>query len=106
MTSLTADMIVQLIEKSDMRDVISQAPPSFNLTIGSQLSHTANIWLVKFDHNAVSHENLKYWMYSQKNVEIVQNNYYLELRSTLPGGPIIYVTMAHHNNTGQNWRYY
>ena len=97
---INGDMIVQLIENSDMRDVISQAPPSFNLTIGSQLSHTANIWLVKFDHNAVSHENLKYWMYSQKNVEIVQNNYYLELRSTLPGDPS-FTSQWHHNNTGQ-----
>ena len=97
---INGDMIVKLIDKTSMRDLVSKAPASFDLIIDDQLSHTANIWLVKFDHNAITHENLKYWMYSQKNVETVQNNYYLELRSTLPGDPS-FTQQWHHNNTGQ-----
>ena len=97
---IPGEMIVKLIEKKGLRDVISQAPTNYNLKIDRQLSRTANIWLINFDDNVVSNENLKHWLYSQKNVETVQNNYYLDLRATLPSDPSI-TNQWHHNNTGQ-----
>ncbi len=43
------------------------------------------------------------WVYSQEEVELAQNNYYLELRSTIPNESTSgnFTQQWHHNNTGQ-----
>src|SRR5690606_19895339 len=52
------------------------------------------------DADAVSHESMQYWLYSQRNVSVADYNYHIQMRSTLPGDPNI-TQQWHHNNTGQ-----
>lgn len=58
------------------------------------------IWSIKFDHQAISHEGMQQWLYTRKEVVVADYNYYVQMRSTLPGDPS-FTQQWHHNNTGQ-----
>ncbi len=94
------DLIVQLTDNGKIRELVQRAPSQSKLTVLKQLSHTAHIWQLQFDHSALSHESILDWLYTQPEVELAQNNYYLKLRSTIPNDPT-FTSQWHHNNTGQ-----
>lgn len=58
------------------------------------------IWLLQFNYNVLSHEEMQRWLYSQKQVIVADYNYYVNMRSTLPGDPS-FSQQWHHDNTGQ-----
>ena len=94
------DVIVQLTDKGNIRDLVNRAPSQSELIIYKELSPTSHIWQLQFNHNSISHEGILNWLYSQSEVELAQNNYYLKLRSTIPNDAT-FNSQWHHNNTGQ-----
>ena len=97
------DLIVQLLEDASIREIVSRAPVNYNLQVDQILSPTSHIWQLTFDHTVITHEGMLHWIYTQKEVELAQNNYYLELRSTIPNESTSgnFTQQWHHNNTGQ-----
>jgi hypothetical protein len=94
------DLIVKLTDQGNIRAITSRAPAQSKLSAFKELSHTADIWQLKFDYNAMSHEAILNWLYGQPEVELAQNNYYLKIRSTIPNDAT-FNSQWHHNNTGQ-----
>ena len=97
---ISGDLIVQLTDQGNVREIVNQAPSQSRLVIYKELSSTADIWQLKFDYNAISHEAILNWLYTQPGIELAQNNYYLKLRSTIPNDAT-FNSQWHHNNTGQ-----
>ena len=94
------DLIVQLTDQGNIRNLVNRAPSHSNLVIFKELSPTSDIWQLKFNHNNISHKEILNWLYNQPSVELAQNNYYLKLRSTIPNDAT-FNSQWHHNNTGQ-----
>ncbi|MDX2360948.1 MAG: S8 family serine peptidase [Crocinitomicaceae bacterium] len=94
------DLIVQTLPSASIREIVSRAPVNYGLTANIELSPTSHIWQLGFDHTVVSHKQMLFWLYSQPEIELAQNNYYLELRSTIPNDAS-FSQQWHHNNTGQ-----
>ena len=95
------DLIVKLTDEGNIRAITSLAPAQSKLSAFKELSHTADIWQLKFDYNAMSHESILNWLYSQPEVELAQNNYYLKMRSTIPNDAT-FNSQWHHNAKLQN----
>ena len=72
------DLIVQLTDQGNIRDLVNRAPSHSNLVILKELSPTSDIWQLQFNYNSISHEEILNWLYSQADVELAQNNYYLK----------------------------
>jgi len=94
------DLIVQLTDQGNIRNLVNRAPSHSNLVIFKELSPTSDIWQLKFNHNNISHKEILNWLYNQPSVELAQNNYYLKLRSTIPNDAT-FTSQWHHDNTGQ-----
>ena len=94
------DVIIQVFNNASVRDLVSKAPENFKVEIAKELSPTSHIWLLNFDPNVVSHQDMINWLYKQNEIELAQNNYYLKLRSTIPNDPT-FTNQWHHRNTGQ-----
>lgn len=94
------DVIIQIFDDANIRNLVARAPSNFKLEINQELSPTAHIWQLNFDPNAISHEDMINWFYGQHETQLAQNNYYLKMRSTLPNDPT-FTSQWHHNNTGQ-----
>ena len=97
------ELIVQLLETASIREIVRRAPDAYYLQVEKVLSPTSHIWQLTFDHTMISHEGMLNWVYSQEEVQLAQNNYYLELRSTIPNESTSgnFTQQWHHNNTGQ-----
>ncbi|MBT5932096.1 MAG: hypothetical protein HOH34_02035, partial [Flavobacteriales bacterium] len=94
------DLIVQLTDQGNIRDLVNRAPSHSNLVILKELSPTSDIWQLQFNHNSISHTEILNWLYAQSEIQLAQNNYYLKLRSTIPNDAT-FNSQWHHNNTGQ-----
>lgn len=94
------EMLVQIIDNVSLKSILHRAPAEYELEYVQELSHIMRVSLLSFNTDVVSHDRIQYWLYSQPEVSIVDYNYYVEMRSTLPGDPSI-TQQWHHNNTGQ-----
>tara|TARA_B100001287_G_C22679718_1_gene529660 strand:- start:24 stop:3104 length:3081 start_codon:yes stop_codon:yes gene_type:complete len=94
------DVIIQVYNNVNIRDLVASAPQNFKLEIAQELSPTSHIWLLNFDPNSISHESMIDWLYGQHEIQLAQNNYYLKMRSTIPNDAT-FTSQWHHNNTGQ-----
>lgn len=94
------EFLIQLTSEQSLRGLLEAAPSEYKLEVAEFLSPPMLIWLVKFDHHVISHEAMQYWFYSQKSVTVADYNYYIQMRSTIPGDPS-FNQQWHHNNTGQ-----
>lgn len=94
------EMLVQIIDNASIKAILHRAPVAFKLDYVQELSKIMRVSLLSFDPTAISHEGIQHWLYSQPEVSIADYNYYVEMRSTLPGDPSI-TQQWHHNNTGQ-----
>lgn len=97
---IEGEMLLQITENQNIREIVSRAPSNYELVIDRELSKPMRVWLLNFDHTTVSHEQMQYWLYSQKEVSVADYNYNIEMRATLPGDPSI-TSQWHHDNTGQ-----
>jgi serine protease len=55
----------------------------------------------KFNHQAISHENFQKLLYKQTGISVVDYNYRIEFRATVPNDAQ-FTQQWHHVNTGQN----
>jgi hypothetical protein len=97
---IEGEMLVQVIADASIKGILHRAPEDFKLEYVKELSKTMRVSLVSFNHEAVSHEAMQNWLYSQPEVSIADYNYHIQMRSTMPGDPSI-TQQWHHNNTGQ-----
>ncbi len=93
--------LVQLSNENELKDILKNAPATYQLEIVKYVSPPMRVWLLQFDYNAISHEAMQNWLYQQKGVTVADYNYYVQVRSTLPGDPS-FTSQWHHVNTGQN----
>jgi hypothetical protein len=94
------EFLVQLTSENELAGLLKKAPETFELKEQKYLSAPMRVWLLSFNHHAVSHEQLQYWLYQQKEVSLADYNYYIEMRSTIPGDAS-FTQQWHHRNTGQ-----
>ena len=59
------DVIIQIFDDANIRDLVARAPSNFKLEINQELSPTAHIWKLNFDTNDISHEDMINWFYGQ-----------------------------------------
>lgn len=93
------EMLVQIIDNVSLKSILNRAPEAYKLEFVQELSGIMRVSLLSFNPSAISHEGIQHWLYSQPEVSIADYNYYVEVRSTLPGDPSI-TQQWHHNNTG------
>lgn len=93
--------LVQLSNENELKDILKNAPATYQLEVVKYVSPPMRVWLLQFDDQAISHEAMQNWLYQQKGVTVADYNYYVQMRSTLPGDPS-FTSQWHHINTGQN----
>lgn len=93
--------LIQLTSENELKDILKNAPATYQLEVVKYVSPPMRVWLLQFDYNAISHEAMQNWLYQQKGVTVADYNYYVQMRSTLPGDPS-FSSQWHHVNTGQN----
>lgn len=96
---VSGEVLVQTIANASISDIVSRAPAQYQLKLNSLLSKPMRIWLLEFDE-ASNNDRVMNWLLSQPEISEAQFNYYVQMRSTLPGDPNV-GAQWHHNNTGQ-----
>jgi len=94
------EMLVQLEPNGNIYDVVKRFPEHFNLQVVEELSSPMRVWLVKFNHQMISHTEIQQLLYDDKDVTISDYNYYVEMRETVPDD-LQLTQQWHHINTGQ-----
>lgn len=95
------EMIVQIKWGENLNSVFSKSPFHYGLQLKKEVSHPLRIWLLAFDQQTVSHQDMQAWLYSLPEVEVADYNYRLKQRGTTPGDPS-FTDQWHHVNTGAN----
>ena len=98
---INGEMLVQILANTNLQEVISRAPANYNLQIDSELSAPMRVWLVKFDNAVVNASTIQNFLYHQPEVTVADYNYYVQMRSTIPGDPQV-GSQWHHVNNGQS----
>lgn len=94
------EMLIQVNANASIKGILHRAPQSYGVELVKQLSPQMRVWLIRFDDLSVSSQQMQSWLYRQPEVSVADYNYYVQMRSTLPGDPSI-TQQWHHNNTGQ-----
>jgi hypothetical protein len=101
---VAGEMLVQTSARGEIRRIIAGLPSSVNATIVEEVSNPMRVWLIQFNPQAIAHDAMMDLLYSQKEVTLVDYNYYVEMRSTFPNDPQFNGATNqqwHHYNTGQ-----
>jgi hypothetical protein len=94
------EMLVQLEPNGNIQDIVKRYPQHFDLQVVEELSTPMRVWLVKFDHQVISHTEMQQLLYDDNDVTIADYNYYIEMRETVPDD-LQLGQQWHHINTGQ-----
>lgn len=94
------EMLVQVYADASIKGILHRAPEAYGVELVKQLSPQMRVWLIRFDDLNVSTHQMQSWLYKQPEVSIADYNYYVDVRSTIPGDPS-FTQQWHHNNTGQ-----
>lgn len=94
------EFLIQLTTEQSLKKLIAEAPAEYQLEVVKFTSPPMLIWTIKFNYEAISHDAMQRWLYNQKEVVVADYNYYVQVRSTIPGDPS-FAQQWHHNNTGQ-----
>jgi hypothetical protein len=94
------EFLVQLKADKSLKDVLNRMPEQYDVKFGRLLSKPMRIWLITFDHQAISHSNFQSLLYSQPEVSIADYNYKIDMRATIPNDAD-FSDQWHHVNTGQ-----
>jgi PKD repeat protein len=95
------EMLVQIDEKVSLKGLLLNLPNEYEASIIEEVSNPMRIWLIKFNHHAISHENFQKLLYKQAGISVVDYNYRIEFRATVPNDAQ-FTQQWHHVNTGQN----
>jgi PKD repeat protein len=101
---VAGEMLVQTSSRGEIRRIVAGLPTSLEATILEEVSKPMRVWLIKFNPQAIAHDAMMDLLYSQKEVTLVDYNYYVEMRSTIPNDPQFNGSSNqqwHHYNTGQ-----
>ncbi len=94
------ELLIQTSEKGEIRRILAALPEAFQAEIVQEVSKPMRIWLIKFNHNVVSHMDLQKQLVDIDGVTIVDYNYKITMRATIPNDAS-FTQQWHHNNTGQ-----
>ena len=97
---IEGEMLVQVKKGKSIKDVLYKMPGYCNVKLNRLLSNPMRIWLIDFDHNAVSHEQMQGMLYEMDAVSVVDYNYKIQMRATTPNDAN-FNSQWHHVNTGQ-----
>lgn len=97
---IEGEFLVQLKEGKSLKAVLNSMPEQYNVKFGRLLSKPMRIWLITFDHTAISHQDFQALLYSQQEVSIADYNYKIDMRATIPNDAD-FSDQWHHVNTGQ-----
>ena len=99
------EILVQVAVSSELPKVVENLQDvngvHTGLTIVEEVSKPVNIWLLKFNHLAISHASMIAALYSDPSVRVAQNNHYVQVRSTVPGDPS-FGNQWHHIDASDN----
>lgn len=94
------EFLVQLKANQSLKDVLDRMPEQYKVELDHLLSRPMRVWLIRFDHSVISHADMQALLYSQKEVSLVDYNYKIQMRSTIPNDAN-FTLQWHHVNTGQ-----
>lgn len=94
------EMLIQLKANQSLKGLINKLPASYEVKLNRLLSKPMRVYLVSFNPNTISHEAFQSLMYQQQEVSLVDYNYEIQMRSTIPNDAD-FTDQWHHNNTGQ-----
>jgi len=94
------EMLIQLKANQSIKGLINKLPANYEVKLDHLLSKPMRIYLVTFNPSAISHEAFQSLMYQQQEVSVVDYNYEIQMRSTIPSDAN-FSQQWHHNNTGQ-----
>lgn len=94
------EFLVQLKANQSLKEVLNALPENYHVKLNRLLSKPMRVWLISFDYTQISHQDMQALLYSQKQVSLVDYNYRIEMRSTIPNDAN-FSSQWHHVNTGQ-----
>lgn len=96
-------LIIQLIKGNQINALIVDFDASYEIKVESQLSEPLAIWLISFNQNAISENEMLRKINAHPKVKAVQFNHYVEERVLEPNDPsFVDGTQWDMKNTGQN----
>jgi hypothetical protein len=98
---IAGQLIVQLDEKSDLTEILSLLPTSYEFKINRLLSNHMRAWLIDFNPNVIDQFTALNLINRHQGITLCQNNHLIEIRSSIPNDPQ-FGQQWHHVNTGQN----
>jgi PKD repeat protein len=101
---VAGELLIQTSALGQIKRIIAGLPSTLEATILEEVSQPMRVWLIQFNPYAISHEGMIDVLYRQKEVTLVDYNYYVEMRSTIPDDPQFNGPTNqqwHHYNTGQ-----
>lgn len=71
------------------------------LRASKEISKPVNIWLLSFDENVISHDEMIAALYTNEHVLVAQNNHKITMRATTPNDPS-FASQWHHIDGSDN----
>ncbi len=99
------EVLIQTTHEGNIKNVIQQFQifegHSTKLKIEKKVSNRLRIWLLSFDDNVINHNRFLDVLYFHPDIEEVQDNYKITMRSTTPNDPQ-FNQQWQYINTGQS----
>jgi PKD repeat protein len=94
------ELLIQTSAKGDIRKIVNTLPEIYKAEILEEVSKPMRVWLIKFDPTTISHMDLQKRLIDIEGVTIVDYNYKITMRATVPNDAQ-FSQQWHHVNTGQ-----
>lgn len=98
---IEGELLIQTSSKGDIRRIVNTLPEIYKAEIVEEVSKPMRVWLIKFDPTTISHMDLQKQLIDIEGVTIVDYNYKITMRATVPNDPQFVAQQWHHVNTGQ-----
>jgi hypothetical protein len=104
-TYVPGEVLVQIDDPMWLPEIIGELQivnsTYTGLRVSKEVSRPVNIWLLAFDENAITHDDMLNALVNNKHILIAQNNHYVQERITTPNDPI-FGTQWHHVDGSDN----
>jgi PKD repeat protein len=98
---VAGEMLVQTSARGEIKRIIAGLPSAIEAKVVEEVSDPMRVWLIQFSPQTISHDAMMDLLYAQREVTLVDYNYYVEMRSIVPNDPQFVGQQWHHRNTGQ-----